>query len=328
MNNVSQACNDLLPEARRFGPLYADRLANHLPMALVALDRLGADATTMQAFLAHYSRRLKPAPAQAEPLDPRGLLGTLDRYPAFAAYFREQVAAIGWQAVLREWLPLLLPGVGASAFHALIRLAYAIEAGDETAIAPALASWAAEYLPMPLSMQPADGTPEEIAAVLARAVEGYAFAPGNISDRMAQIARHPALAGAAVQPRELTLNDLAAFGIAAYWAHEDFTLLHLVTGCHAFRLVLPYAGDEPLALRYLWQAVLAARLTVKPEQAATDHGEPGARDVTDIATLARTSRDDHVIKLCYSALCEYRQYGDDRYLRAAWRKAATDRQRK
>jgi hypothetical protein len=33
------------------------------------------------------------------------------------------------------------------------------------------------------------------------------------------------------------------------------------------------------------------------------------------------SSDDHVIKLCYSALCEFREYGDRGYLHAAARKA-------
>lgn len=50
MNVISGACAELRAESRHHAPLYGDRLANHLPMALVALDRLGADAATMRRF--------------------------------------------------------------------------------------------------------------------------------------------------------------------------------------------------------------------------------------------------------------------------------------
>jgi hypothetical protein len=44
----------------------------------------------------------------------------------------------------------------------------------------------------------------------------------------------------------------------------------------------------------------------------------------DIARLAVRATDDHVIKLCYSALCEHRHYGNDKYLQVASRKLALD----
>jgi hypothetical protein len=82
-----------------------------------------------------------------------------------------------------------------------------------------------------------------------------------------------------------------------------------------------------MARRYLWQAALAAWLTVGPapeggqKENAQDAAQPEARE---IATRAVLSGDDHVIKLCYSALCEYREYGDPAYLRAALRKLELD----
>ncbi|HEX8788007.1 MAG TPA: questin oxidase family protein, partial [Telluria sp.] len=117
------------------------------------------------------------------------------------------------------------------------------------------------------------------------------------------------------------LSEIARFGLDAYWEREDFTLLHIVTGCHAFRIVQRFVNDRALARRYLWQAALAAWLTVvtAPARTAgrTDWREPGQEA---IAAQARLSSDDHVIKLCHTALCEYREYGDRRYLRAAARK--------
>jgi hypothetical protein len=120
------------------------------------------------------------------------------------------------------------------------------------------------------------------------------------------------------------LPDVARFALQVYWQREDFTLLHVVTGCHAFRLVLPFTHDRAMAVRYLWQAVLVACLTVAwpPKEREALPPEYGQLTADAIASLAVRSADDHLIKLCYSALCEYREYGNDRYLWAAGRKLA------
>jgi hypothetical protein len=237
------------------------------------------------------------------------------------------------EAVLRDWVPVLMPGLAASAFHGLIRLAYAIEGGLEDEVALALAYWASEYASLPLSLEPADefanASLDEIAERLRARVADHVFKPGIIIDKMLDIAWHPSLAGAAVQPAAPpALRDIARFGLEAYARREDFTLLHIVTGCHAFRIVQRYANDKALAARYLWQAALAAWLTVvvTEKTAPASRTEEGAQDRPPpaeqaIAAQAILSSDDHVIKLCYSALCEYREYGHPGYLHAAARKA-------
>jgi hypothetical protein len=319
--SISSACKNLLDQGRQDSPLYANRLANHLPMALVALDRMGADAAAIQSFANRYRRRLRPVVDEPGYVDPREYLGSGERYPEIARFFRQRIDHAGADHVLREWLPLLLPGLAASAFHSMIRLAYAIDADDQQDIPLALAYWAIEYAPIPLSMARADATLEAIAAQRSLDTSGHVFGPGIIIDKMLEIARHPALAHAAVQPKQdLGLSDVARFALSAYLEHEDFTLLHLVTGCHAFRLLLPFAGDTQLALRYLWHAVLAAYLTVPRPGAASAAPLDCAVPADLIPGLACAATDDHVIKLCYSALCEYREYGDERYLHAAGRK--------
>jgi hypothetical protein len=293
-------------------------------MALVALDRLGADATTLRQFAARYGQRLLPAGQACAVLDPHDYLGSSGDQPRFVRFFEERIGESGADAVLADWVPVLLPGLAASAFHAMIRLAYAIEGGIADEIAQALAYWASEYVTLPFSFEAADGTLDDIAAQLRARVGGHVFKPGIIIDKMQEIAWHPALAGVAVQPRSApSLREIAQFGLGAYCRHEDFTLLHVVTGCHAFRVLQPCVHDTALARRYLWQAVVAAWLTV-PEAVDEPAREclPGGANTGEIASLATKAGDDHAIKLCYSALCEFREYGDERYLQAAWRKLA------
>jgi hypothetical protein len=324
VNTMSEACRELLLQSRHHAPLYGNRLANHLPMALLALDRLGADAGTMQRFAAGYARKLLPAGGSASELDPHDYLGSAGDYPRFVLFFQDRIREAGVEAVLRDWVPVLIPGVAASAFHGLIRLAYAIEGGIADEIARALAFWASEYATLPLSLEPSAGSLAEIAERVRAKVDGHAFKPGIIIDRMLEIAWHPSLAGAMVQPAAApALREIARFALQEYSRREDFTLLHIVTGCHAFRIVQRYANDKALAARYLWQAALAAWLTVVAAPAGKAEGGEGRSEAGEqaIAAQAVLSSDDHVIKFCYSALCEYREYGDPGYLRAAARKA-------
>jgi hypothetical protein len=325
VNIVSEACAELLAASHRYAPLYGDRLANHLPMALLALDRLGADAATLRRFADGYARRLVPAAVPGSGLDPHEVLGSSGDYPRFLTFFQDRIREAGLDAVLHDWVPVLMPGLAASAFHCMIRLAYAIEGGFEGEIARALAYWAGEYAALPLSLEPGEGRLADIAGRLRIKVADHAFGPGIIIDKMIEIAWDPALAGAVIQPAAPpSLREIAAFGLEAYRRREDFTLLHVVTGCHAFRIVQPYAGDKPLARRYLWQAVLVAWLTVPaaPTGRTQAGAEVPAAGEEAIAARAILSSDDHVIKLCYSALCEFREYGDPAYLHIATRKLA------
>jgi hypothetical protein len=328
MSTMSDTCRALLLQSLSHGPLYGNRLANHLPMALLALDRLGADAALMRRFADGYARKLLPAAVSGSELDPHDYLGSSGDYPRFVVFFRDRIREAGVDAVLHDWVPVLMPGLAASAFHAMIRLAYAIEGGLEDEIALSLAYWASEYATLSLPLDPGEGTLEQIAERLRAKVADHVFKPGIIIDRMLEIAWDPALGGTAVQPAAAPqLADIARFALQAYAEREDFTLLHIVTGCHAFRIVQPYANDKALARRYLWQAALAAWLTVDlapaGRQRALEQGDR-ALDEQAIAARAVLSSDDHVIKLCHSALCEYREYGDPGYLKVAARKLELD----
>ncbi len=51
---------------KKYSSQYRGELANHLPMALVALERLGADSDRLTAFRDHYIKRLEPKRRTAE----------------------------------------------------------------------------------------------------------------------------------------------------------------------------------------------------------------------------------------------------------------------
>ncbi|NHZ99155.1 DUF4243 domain-containing protein [Massilia sp. CCM 8734] len=322
METLSDTCRTLLERSKRFGPLYGDRLASHLPMTLIALDRMGAPADSMARAFDANARQLQARDAELSPVTyAADWLGQGRNGGGLERYFQACAGRDGPDAVLRDWVSRLLPGVSASAFHCLIRLAYALDAGEHDEICAALAYWVMEYATLDLPPDTVNATPAAVAARLAAAVAGHAPWDGIIIDRMRQAARHPGVAGTAIQPSGLDLRQVAQFALGAYHAHEDFTLLHTVTACHAFRLLLPYAGEPRRALRYLWEAVVVATLTVEPAAATPAAAAVGIDWQACLAQAARAT-DAHVVKLCWSAYCEHLAYGDARYLAIAARKLA------
>lgn len=318
--SISPTCTALLADARRHGPLYGPGFSNHLPMALIALDRMHAPAAVLERFAAGHRTRLRPAGGAQPVADPLALLGRHENYAGLEQFFAEAVAAAGEEAVLRRWVPVLMPGLAAAGFHAMIRLAYALDAGDRGELCAALAFWVLAYK---LSPVPPGRAPGDLATIAARVAANFAAgvadtgAPGQtIASRMSVVERSPAPAGA--QPASLALEDVAAFALGALHASEDFMLLHTVTACHAFRAVVPYVDDGEGALRQLWQTVLVAWLAAQREGR---RAAPSALGWDDIEARAIRSADDHVIKLCYAARAEHAAYGDPRYLEIAARAA-------
>ncbi len=308
MTTVSSACARLLADARTFGPLYGPGFSNHLPMALIALERMGAAPPVLERFAGAYRARLRPAGMAELVEDPRTLLGRQRNYAGLERFFVQAVDAGGEAAVLRHWLPVLMPGLAAAGFHAMIRLAYGLEAGDRGELCAALAFWVLAYKAVPVPEQRTDAALAAIAARVATAAGDLHGAGPTIGARMAAVERHPALLGA--QPVSITLPDVAAFALDAFYASEDFMLLHAVTACHAFRSVATWFDDQDGALRQLWQAVLVVWL------AAVRQG-PRARQAgigwDEIMQRATGSADDHVIKLCWTARAGHAAYCDTRY---------------
>src|SRR4029079_8224921 len=227
---------------------YRGFLANHLPMGLIALDAMGASDEPLVRFAHANETKLEPiAPAEAERV----------------AHFERRIVDEGFAVVLRSLSGELAAGISTAAFHGAIRAAYAFESGMAREQAHALAYWIGQMEVLPAVAEP-DGelTPFDVLRAISRdpAFSRKRPAGNGISDRMQGIARDPAFAGhvARLDPAQLRVDAIAASLIRAYAATGDFTLLHGVTGCHAFRLLAPFFADPPSATRSLWTAVVAA----------------------------------------------------------------------
>ncbi len=314
----------LIEEGHAHDAFYGGHLSSHLPMALVALDRLGAAPERIAAFAARYRRKLPPlaAPAGVITEETTGrFLGRPETLGSWVVFFKEAVARDGAEGTTRLWTRRLLPGVGSYAFHGLIRLAYALDGGSEAELVHALAHWAAGYTVLGELPAPAASpvSPSDALAVLkgdAKLLKGR-YPGRRIADRMARAAADletSVLVAAAGEPE---MSALASALLGAYAATGDFTVLHGLTACDAFAVLMPYMEDAALGRRYLWQALVCAYLSAGGPAA----GAPLKGDETlgwqEIRRRAAAASDEHDIKLTYSCWRQWQRYGDDLYRRAA-----------
>jgi hypothetical protein len=302
---------------------YSRNLSNHMPMALAALARLGADDRRLAAFADHYATRLRPAPPR-EPW-PSGdawhsRLGDPSAWPSYRSLFKAWLDSEGAAAVLAQALPVLMRGVGAAAFHGLIRTAYATSAGPAQEVADALAYWACRWFQLG-DVSPAGGESDP-AAVLAQLQIPKPKRP-LIVERIAQVAEHASFARvtAGLRIDAGTLEQLARLAARLYAASDNFTVLHLVTSAHAMRVLLPSLEPDAAvdALGHYWLAYVAgyaASGLSNRDRSPLPRGPLKPWPVLVARALA--SDDDHLIKLIDSCREQARAYGG-----AVWREAAS-----
>lgn len=293
-------------------------LSNHLPMALAALKRLGADDARLAEFAASYSQRLRPAPAAAEwPAgDPwRARLGQPGTWPAYRHLFLHWLVTEDADAVLQQTLPTLMAGCGGAAFHGLIRVAYAVQAGHGQELADALAYWACRWLD--LGPPSPSGTRADPAPLL-KALGQPKPAGDLIVDRMVAAARLPDFdaATAGLRIDDHTLRRLARQAARLYARSGNFTALHLVTSAQAMAVLLPFVDEPVPVVAAYWRAYAAGFVA----SGAVPGRAPTARPWPELMAAARASDDDHLIKLVDA--CRQAQViagGADDWQRAATR---------
>lgn len=306
----------LLEAGQAWSATYRGRMSNHLPMAQQALLDLGASAERLQAFTEAEERHLEPqATAHPARIDIARDLGRPDSDAAWRVHFAARIATLGAPAALREALPLLLPGAGAIAFHGLIRTGHAVLAGHDGELAAGLAHWASHAMALPT----ADGAPLALADWLLSltSLPRPAYPAGSfISDRMQAAG---GTAGFAVIAGRLqhgpgTLRDLALLAARTYAATGNFTVLHLLTACHAMTVLQP-AWPSPELPRGFSVAAAAGLLA---SGAAPSYGldELPCRPWPVLITAACEQDDAHVIKLTHAAWRLDRRWPDP-----AWRRA-------
>jgi len=309
-----------LDAAAHFKPEYREGLSNHLPMALIALRELGADDGALDRFARQYATRLESEDdrprepvTDARHADSGGELGQPSHYARFRDAFDRALRADGLAATLHSALPRLAPGIGAAAFHGLIRTAYGVYAGHDGEVARGLAYWSARYLALTQALPEKGGA--DLQDWLGRFVQPISnWQPGDglIHEDLRSIAGAPEfqarLTGLDVDA--LSIGELIRFAARRYIETRSFTVLHMLTSAHAVELVLPALDDRQSFLH--WYALaFAGALATSSVRAPRPRAGADLLEWSEIKMRAIASSDDHLIKLVYTSAQLAVRHGDE-----------------
>ena len=223
-----QTLSDLLSKIEKYHPHYGDRLAAHLPMALIALSKLNASSEQLKSYYqlnVDGLELVKPGDTANAIINISDKLGQSNAYSDYLYYYQQQIAQLGQRKVIEQALPHLLPGIAASAFHALIRLAYAIDADNDSEVAIALAYWSSEFQDFPIDVVTTSMSPTEILTKACQLTANHVFGSGIIVDHMAEVGALLSQKSQPFRPQQLNLRDIRLCCLQAFENNNDFTIL-------------------------------------------------------------------------------------------------------
>ena len=297
---------------------------NHCPMALCALADMGASDQRLQEFFEMWRERYAiAAPVDTDRIaraDWQAWFGRQEAFGTLSGCFADWIRADGIDAAVSEVLAAQPFAPATGAFHAIIRLAYGLEAGHIGEVSAALAAYVSGYLPVDVAQLAPAPTVDVALERLSRAMQGksHATAGPSITARMRAVAQDPDfIAALSLPPSASLLDEMARAAIAIYWQNNDFTALHMVTGIAAARSIGKLLPAD--ALTQTWAAFCAAYVSfgAPPLQAPADVDDAGNWD--EFAAAAIKSDNDHVIKLVHICRRESQRTGAPQYAAAARR---------
>lgn len=326
---TNRALMRLLDENRLFA-LNGRGTTNHCPMALYALAAMGASDTRLQEFFNGWRERhaiaMGPGAIAVTRHNYAHLVGNMGAFGGLRDCFETWINEVGAMAIVSEVVQAIPFAPASGAFHALIRLAYGLEAGHAGEIAAGLAAMVCGHLNIEIDRRnrtPAASVSAGLA-MLALHAAGLQITGNSITSRLRTVAADPlfqsALLAAPATPG--LLDEMALAALALYRQSGNFTALHMVTGLHAARVLLEHLPPE-FALQKapdLWTAFCAAYVSFgAPGLAvcADDVTPPGALAWDALLARALQSNDDHDIKFTYTCHREFLHRQAPAYFAAA-----------
>ena len=260
----------IIDRYRIFDVEYYHQFTNHLPMALIALHKMGANEERLERFASFYVKRLKEIQRTDFVINRdnwNNYIGAHQYFYNYTQFLTDEFNRLGKKEFLITYLSDLIKGVAAGAFHALIKTAYAIIIDDEKEIIEAVSYFAISYLPL-IDIEEVDCSHREPTDILESIREDSYFQEqqytgNNIFEKMRSVSKDPHFKRkiGRINDEPDGLRTIARTVLNLFSNSASFTALHTVTATHAFRIVLPYVLDRYKAINYLWIAFCAAYIT-------------------------------------------------------------------
>ena len=332
---------------------------NHCPMLLAAACSLGADASMLHAlhqnWVQHYALPLTRTEASIRFQDIGVFQGQTRHFASIRAAILKEMQNGDNADVAHKLLRAFPPAPLTLAFHAVIRLAYALRTDHAGEIASGLAALICGYLPTGIDTTSLAycSSPAEGFRGLSSALKGRVFKGRMITEKLRAVLSDPLFLNHCPQLREpgRQLAALRELALKLYAQTRNFTALHLITGLHAWRTLITFepALNHRALAQELWLACCAAYASIgapaltgaQPltQSAQSTRSAPYKRApifaISDVEASwqvviknALVSQNDHQIKLAHACFEEFQLNGEKDYLSVLMTRAQVERANK
>jgi hypothetical protein len=320
-------------------PDLGNGLTNHQPMVASALRELGATKSHVARYNEMMSAKTKVVKNEGISIfsdeELAAYIGKQSNFAGIHRYLTEQQVTLGSRVMVNRYVPMLAEGISGAAFHAVIRLGHAVHDFNDEEIVSALAYWvwAFQQLPYPQNDVERD---VPIADVIQHLVDDIPWVESRIDrptiteefEVVTEDFRYQQMRFK-VTKNQITLDKLQRLAIAAFWMHDDFTLLHGVTGVQAVSRISLWLDDASVLLAPMWKGLVVAWLSkgLRWKDAPLPVKKP-TLSLAEIKNLAAQGTRDHTVKLVAACLDQYPSTQNELYWYAAEREIMNDAQLK
>ncbi len=301
---------------------------NHGAMIAAALIEMGRGDVVMP-WIQRYRHQLEsrlPVQSAIERHNWQFALGAMGRSADWVVFFQRALAESDWLTVLKQWIPLLAPGLSGAGGNGAIRAVLCLNglAADPNKVrhielAEGLAYWASRYHKLPgLPAGPSAGMllPTRALNRIPRFNKDTPPTVGTIGEGLRGLAGAPEFTGIinlvslSDDPEVLIglITDLYARLILAH-REEPRRLMALfpaLSVSSAMRALLPFLslGDARLVLRYLWQFTAALYAVFGCNKPASAF-EPVPEDIDELVHEAVATGNEYIILMTAACRREY-----------------------
>lgn len=312
---------------------YNGGLSSHIPMVSYSLYELGVPFNEIEKYLDNTIERIKISKENFTKIysinddNFEEYLGISNSFGSYYEYFSKKSNEYNYLEVIGEFLPKLIKGVAARAFHPLIRLSFAVRSENVEEVIKSLSYFAETFVPNKFALLPSKAeNPLEALKVLVESVKNDDYSGNLIADRIGNIYKFDGFKKNAFTLKgdyeELVLQ-LDKIINKLFVETKSFTILHGVTSKEAIKTLLPLVKNKEYVLQNYWIAILAAYISIdSPEIKDLNIDIP--EDLPDFKEIIRAninSNNDHSIKLANSCRIEFERCGDTVYKYMAYLRA-------
>lgn len=296
---------------------YNGGLSNHIPMVSYSLYELGVPFNEIDKYLNTTVERIKISKEDLSKLynidndNFEKYLGIKDSFGSYYHYFSKKINKSNYLEAIGEFLPILIKGVAARAFHPLIRLSFAVRSENIEEVTKSLSYFASTFLPHEFDALPSKSeNPLEELKVLVESINNEEYSGNLIADTIGNIYRLEGFKNNTFTLKgdyEQILHQLDKIINKLYVETQDFTILHGVTSKEAIKTLLPLVKDKEYVLQNYWIAILAAYISIGSPK-IKDLNIDIPEDLPDFNEIIRAnidSKNDHSIKLANSCRIEF-----------------------